>query len=353
MESAIDSHLQCPRTLSRRVADDYNPPFPMFVARAATDLQQVVMGYFGVQYQGEENRAEALETLRHIVGTFSIEDGPGEYDTTYHRDNSGYDNLIAVGYWRHPDTYQRWLARPEVADWWGSDDRLSGAIGVFREIVSPRADQFETLYAFTEGFPGVGAIMDDVSGEIEEHGYWGSARDRMPISQTSWMSADGQLQAQADPKESGRVVVRAHDNICLIRSGQDWAETGDAERKLYLEQVEPVLRAGMDFLRDNGQGIGCYSNRYVQYIDLDGNLVEKSYNIGHWRALDMLERWAESHPTHLRIFTKFFEVVESLEKLKLYHEVSTFDAADQYYEYVNCHPSTGMMRDASLPAAMA
>ena len=44
MESAVDKHLQCPRSLSRRVADDYQPPFPMFVARAAEDLTQVVMG---------------------------------------------------------------------------------------------------------------------------------------------------------------------------------------------------------------------------------------------------------------------------------------------------------------------
>ncbi len=353
MESAVDKHLQCPRSLSRRVADDYQPPFPMFVARAAEDLTQVVMGYFGVQYQGEENRAEAMEALRHIVGDFGLEDGPGEYDTTHHQDNKGYDNLIAVGYWRDPATYERWLARPEVTDWWGSEDRLNAGIGFFREIVSPRADQFETLYAFTEDFPGVGGIMDHVSGEIEEHAYWGSMRDRTPLSQTSRLSASGQLVAEGDPKQGRRVVVRAHDNICLIRSGQDWADTGDEERTLYTTEIEPVLRAGMDFLRDNGQEIGCYSNRYVQYIDLDGNPVEKSYNIGHWRSMDLLERWAESHPTHLRIFTTFFKVVADLEKLRLYHEVSVFDASDQYYEYVNCHPATGMLRDAAVPAAMA
>lgn len=43
MESAIDKHLQCPRTLSRRVHDDYQPPFPMFAGRSGDDLTQVVM----------------------------------------------------------------------------------------------------------------------------------------------------------------------------------------------------------------------------------------------------------------------------------------------------------------------
>jgi aldoxime dehydratase len=351
VESAIDTHLQCPRTLTRRVPDDYRPPFPMFVARAAQDLTQVVMGYFGVQYRGEEHRDEALAAVRHIVGTFDLEDGPGEHDVTHHQDNSGYDNLIAVGYWRDPATYERWLSRPEVAGWWSSDDRLGGNVGVFREIVCPRADQFETLYAFTEGFPGVGAIMDDVSDDIQEHAYWGSMRDRIPVSQTDWMSPDGELAASTDPALTGRVVVRGHDNVALIRSGQDWADTGDEERTLYEEEIEPVLRQGMDFLRDHGQELGCYSNRYVRYVDLDGNPIEKSYNIGHWRSLGQLERWAESHPTHLRIFTTFFRVVAQLEKLKLYHEVSVFDAGDQYYEYVNCHPATGMLRDAVVPAA--
>jgi aldoxime dehydratase len=350
MESAIDTHLQCPRTLSRRVAADYNPPFPMFVGRAAQDLTQVVMGYFGVQYRDDEHREEALEALRHIVGDFGVEDGPGEYDTTYHEDNSGYGNLIAVGYWRDPATYERWLARPEVTNWWGSADRLSANVGFFREIVSPRADQFETLYAFTEQCPGVGGVMDGVSGEIEEHGYWGSMRDRIPRSQVDWLAPEGELAAQADLARGGRVIVRGHDNVALIRSGQDWVDAGAEERALYRDEIEPVLRQGMDFLRDHGQDLGCYSNRYVQEIDLDGNLVERSYNIGHWRSLDLLERWAESHPTHLRIFVTFFRVVAQLEKLRLYHEVSVFDGGDQYYEYVNCHPATGMIRDATVPA---
>ncbi|WP_348270896.1 phenylacetaldoxime dehydratase family protein [Hyphomicrobium sp. GJ21] len=30
--------------------------------------------------------------------------------------------------------------------------------------------------------------------------------------------------------------------------------------------------------------------------------------------------------------------------LTLYHEVSVFDASKQYFEYINCHPKTGVMR---------
>jgi aldoxime dehydratase len=48
----------------------------------------------------------------------------------------------------------------------------------------------------------------------------------------------------------------------------------------------------------------------------------------------------------LRIFTTFFRVATGLQKLRLYHEVSVSDANNQLFEYINCHPQTGMLRDA-------
>jgi aldoxime dehydratase len=322
----------------------------MWVGRADEQLEQVVMGYLGVQYRGDDQRAAALHAMRHIAASLSLPDGPLSHDLTHHTDNSGYDNLMIVGYWKDPAAHCRWLRSPEVIEWWSSEDRLSDGLGYFREIVAPRAEQFETLYGFREELPGVGALMNTISDEIEEHGYWGSMRDRFPISQTDWMAPSGELTVIAgDPAKGGRVVVQGHDNIALIRSGQDWADAGEEERSLYLNEILPTLQAGMDFLRDSGKDLGCYSNRFVNYIDLDGNLLNLSYNIGHWRSLEKLERWAESHPTHLRIFVTFFRVATSLSKLRLYHEVSVSDAKDQVFEYINCHPQTGMLRDAVIP----
>ena len=36
---------------------------------------------------------------------------------------------------------------------------------------------------------------------------------------------------------------------------------------MYLDDVEPVLREGMDFLRDDGRSIGCFANRYMTVLD--------------------------------------------------------------------------------------
>ncbi|EXU76884.1 phenylacetaldoxime dehydratase family protein [Erwinia mallotivora] len=346
MESAIDKHLQCPRTLSRRVHDDYQPPFPMFAGRAGEDLTQVVMACMGVQFR-EADRAKALAGMQHLVASFRIGEGPGHYDMTFHTDNQGYGNFIVMGYWRDPAAWCRWVRQPEIDGWWSAEQRLSDGIGWFREIIAPRADQLETLYAFQQDLPGVGTLMDNISGEIQEHGYWGSVRDRIPASQHDWLQPDGELRIiSGDPAAGGRVVVQGHDNITLIRSGQDWAEADEQERALYFSEMLPPLQAGMDFLRDEGQALGCYSNRFVRNVDIDGNLLDIAYDLGFWRSLDRLERWAESHPTHLRIFTTFFRVVTGLQKLRLYHEVSVSDARFQTFEYINCHPTTGMMRDA-------
>jgi aldoxime dehydratase len=115
---------------------------------------------------------------------------------------------------------------------------------------------------------------------------------------------------------------------------------------MYLEDVEPVLREGMDFLRDQGLSIGCFANRYMTVVDRDGGPTEKSYGMSWWKSLAALERWAESHPTHVRIFGAAMKYLSSLgpaAKLRLYHEVTVARAADQFFEYRGCHERTGML----------
>ena len=119
--------------------------------------------------------------------------------------------------------------------------------------------------------------------------------------------------------------VVPHDNLCLIRSGQDWGDTPAEERRMYLEDVEPVLRQGMDFLRDEGLSIGCFANRYMRVVDPRGRDDRKSFGMSWWRSLAALERWAESHPTHVAIFgaaMKYLSTLGPAAKLRLYHEVT-------------------------------
>lgn len=345
MESAIDKHLLCPRLRARRIDDDYAPPFPAWVGRADPAITRYVMAYLGVQSKGESQLGAACAALRQIVQSLEHGAGPRYHDTVHYQDASGYDNMIVIAYWDNPATFARWERDEVIEAWWSGKETGHQGLGFFREIISPGVERFETLYAMPEGMEGVGLAMGERSGEIQEHGYWGSMRDRIPLSQTDGMAASGELKAERSAQRV-RVRVSGHENLVVIRSGQDWSETEGRERELYLGEMEPVLRAGMDFLRDQGLPVGCYSNRYVQHIDAHGQPMEKRFSVSHWRSMSALERWSESHPTHIEIFGTFMRMVQTLGgqlKWKGYHEVSVLRAQDQHYDYINCHPGTGLM----------
>ena len=171
--------------------------------------------------------------------------------------------------------------------------------------LSPSVTTYETLFSSLGRPEGVAMLADGMSGEVMEHAYWGGMRDRIPLSQTSEMAPAG---SPAVVRDGARLRVKPHENICLIRSGQDWSDTESSERKMYLDDVEPVLRAGMDFLRDEGLSIGCFANRYMTVLDRAGQPTEKSLRHELVESLAALERWAESHPTHVEYFRRRDEV---------------------------------------------
>ncbi|OYO30841.1 phenylacetaldoxime dehydratase family protein [Janthinobacterium sp. PC23-8] len=344
MESAIAPHLQCPRTLARRAGDEYQPNYPCWSARAGGAVTQVVMAHFGVQSLGRELHGAACRALALITASFTLADGPGHHDLSHYVDAESYDNMIAIAYWDSPQAYLRWSAG--VAAWWDHPARLQEGIGYFREIHMPHVAQFETMFNTPDHPQGVGVVMGSLSGEIREHGYWGAMRDRLPLAQTDALAPDGALAQAARPESPGRLRVAGHDNLAIIRSGQDWGATDGQERALYLEQMAPVLVAGMNFLRDEGRAIGCYSNRYMTHIDAAGRPLEKTFGVSHWRSLDALEQWAEFHPTHVEIFGTFLRMVQALAfqlKLSVFHEVAVLKPHEQDYEYINCHPRTGLL----------
>ena len=340
METAIPPHLQVARTRHRRVPDDYQPPYPAFVARHRATVERVVMAYFGLQYRGDAPPARAA-ALAWLEAQFAGPNGPKHWDRAAYRDEAGYDNVVSVAYWDDQQTFAAWL--PAARDGWTGDQQEYSGLGTFLEVLSPSVNDYETLFSSLGRPEGVAVVAESLSGDIMEHAYWGGMRDRIPQSQTSEMAPAG---VPGVVRDGECLRVKPHDNICLIRSGQDWSDTDAAERKMYLDDVEPVLREGMDFLRDDGRSIGCFANRYMTVLDRDGQPTEKSYGMSWWKSLAALERWSESHPTHVRIFGAAMKYLSSLgpaAKLRLYHEVTVACAADQFFEYRHCHDRTGML----------
>lgn len=343
MESAIPEHLRQPRRLAAATPENYQPPFPAWSARFDPLVGQVVMAYFGAQ----SRRPLALEDLLPITERLNVERGPLHWDVAQCLDSHGFHHCMAIAYWSDVGAFEDWRQASGFAQWWQDPDRESGELGWFMEVVCPTADRFETVFSCPDVPEGVSHLGRHMSDSVLEHGYWGSARDRMPLAQVDPLVA---TTAQVDVHASRpkRLRVSGRENLCLIRSGQDWADTTGQERDLYARDIQPTLQAGMHFLRDEGLDIGCLSCRFMQVIDRQSGVpLEKSFGLAYFDELASLERWAKTHPTHVAIFGGFMRYVQTLNfqiQLRLYHEIAVIPAQAQFFEYLNCHPGSGLLR---------
>ena len=343
LESAIPAHLRCPRSQPTRTPDGYQPPYPASVARFKPETRQVVMAYLGLQYvEAADAGAEVDGARRWLAESLAGMRGPSHCEHARYVDEAGFTTRVSIAYWDDVATFDDWFDGSGKA--WTDGSAIGGAsLGRFIEVLKPSVERFETL--FSSDVPeGVAGLATHLSGAIEEHAYWGGMRDRMPAAQADLLQPSGQPGVVTDGL---RQRVAPQENLCLIRSGQDWTMAEADERRMYLDGVEPVLAAGMVFLRDQGRDIDCHANRYMTVLDDAGQPVEKTFGMSWWRSLVALERWAESHPTHVAIFGAALQHLGRLgpnARLKLYHEVTVATAAQQYFEYFNCHPQTGMLR---------
>lgn len=340
MESAIPQHLETERTCPGRMRSGHTPPYPSYSSRFGESTSDVICALLGVQSLQPLNHS-AAEAARQIWNVCDAQDGPVSREVATHVDEQGYENRLVVAYWSDRAPFERWFARHRDGVI-GADQSIDNH-GRWIEVIAPSSDEIETLFSadtFPEGSARV--ARSGFSGEILEHGYWGSMRDRMPRAQTDPLDPDG---LPVVPEGAGIVRVQPHGNLALIRSGQDWTNRADEERKDYFSNVEPHLREGMDFLAIDGPSIGCFANRYMTSCDISGNSLPHSFGLSFWQSLEHLERWAESHPTHLKIFGSAMRFLQENvnASLRLSHEVSVVPREKQYYEYNNCHATTGML----------
>ncbi len=99
----------------------------------------------------------------------------------------------------------------------------------------------------------------------------------------------------------------------------------------------------------SGLSFGCFFNRAMRHVER-GEEVEKAYSLSAWNSLSDLERWVKAD-THLAIWAagiKHFKAAGDQAKLRLYHEMFVVKAADQRFDYFNCHNKTGMLKAGSV-----
>ena len=116
---------------------------------------------------------------------------------------------------------------------------------------------------------------------------------------------------------------------------------------MYLERMSSRVppREGMEFLRDQGTSIGCYTTGYMQVLGKDGAPI-KLQRQSWWQGLSALERRRQLHPTsclHLRRGDEVLHEREQYQRSLRLYQATVAAADEQFFEYADCHPRTGML----------
>jgi len=188
METAIPKPLQCPRTRRRRIPDDYAPPYPSTVARYRSDLKRVVMAYFGVQYRVHSGH-HAVSLVQLSAKAFGSEGGPRHWDRAQYIDEAGFSNIITIGYWDEPSTFDTWFGKHGAT--WANGTNAHAEVGTFCEVLKPAIERFETLFS-SDVREGVACMAEGLRG----------------TSRTAGPRAD--TEPQAARREPLRIVVPDH-----------------------------------------------------------------------------------------------------------------------------------------------
>ncbi|KAK2797920.1 hypothetical protein FQN50_009016 [Emmonsiellopsis sp. PD_5] len=352
LESAIPEHLKQERTRPVSTPPNFNPPFPAYSARFPKCTKELVMAVMGAQYaSGTEEDGLAMSILlKFIKDSPEATAQPAFWELASVTDDHHAFNIAVIAYWPNKDSYTEWATTSGFQAWWEAIDPEEHQNGWFLEVFFPSIDRFETVFSDNEVPEGAAHMRETISGALQEHVYWGSMRDRLPAAQTDELVGE-MGHTLKKPKGSvlaRRIKVPPKQNIAIIRSGQDWSNTRPEERKLYVETMHPVLTKGMDFLRDKGNEVGCYSCRLMDIIDPTTHRADKdrTFGLAFFDDLSSLEGWSKHHKTHLDIFGGFLKYAKSLNNdisLRLFHEVLVLKPEQQSFEYIGCHENFGML----------
>jgi aldoxime dehydratase len=315
----------------------FQPDFDTFHVRYKDGMRTVVRAIFGIENRG----GDASQTIKYLRTLFNETDGPQiiERGTVI----GGQEELFFC-YWVNREAYQRWNTQNSVRDFFENDLALSGDIGRWRETGIISLTHHETNYSHDVDLTGFSALDGTHREKCDLCGYWGAARDRIPISAEDPLLPYGEVRVSSLGK---RATIEASGNMCVIRTSQDWIGAPAAHRDWYLSEVEPVLHTGADFLRDHRAEAGTFAARYIRETTLDGAPLDRTCVLGYFHSLADLEKWTHTHPTHLAIYEAGMKLIYQFGAdlgVRLYHEVTIFPRGQFDAEYVNCSNKIGLLQ---------
>ncbi|KAH8175152.1 heme-containing dehydratase domain-containing protein [Sarocladium implicatum] len=340
---------------------DYKPPVPRWQLVLPSDLSHVFIAYVGIQCHGDGAEAEGtakVEMEKAIESWLSSTNGDEPAAVESFKCIRGHDRpdaTVWVCYWNNKDDFDRCLERLCLTRLHARlDDDIRPGIGVWCEAFESAVSRLETNYTGTDYLPGLARLP---GARAEEHtltAYWGAARDRIPDSTFDRFEAPSQNSVPSITPNGGiaqRLTGSNPENLVHIRSGQYWEDCDADEVQAYETKLEPTLELGLQYLWDNPEETGAMGLRYLRNEAEPSGRSSKPPRketcvTGFFTSLDRLEKWAQTHRSHLKIYhgaMNHAKVFGKERRFRTWHEVSVLEANAAKFEYVNCSRGTGVM----------
>jgi aldoxime dehydratase len=325
------------RIFPLRMPKGHSPKNPVWSSTFPDHQTGISMAALGFQHFAEDDMGEALAALRSAL------ENSDALDTAVSTRTDGMRETLCIAYWRDAAAATAAMGSKPLLDLWKSWAN-EGKWGLIRECANIPFERTETIFSTDIHNPGYSQMRTGTVGPIDHHEYWGGMRDR--IARSAYDDLSARSEVIVERRGERHSVVLPHENLCIIRSGQDWSQCDSEQLAEYTDTIEPTLKEGMAFLRDQGSVVNCYSCRYMRVIGFSDTDPKQSFGFAYFRALSDLESWAQNHPTHLKIFNTALETLGkrgSDIQLRLWHEVSVLPAEGCWADYINCRAGTGWL----------
>jgi aldoxime dehydratase len=341
-------HVEYPRVIPERKPAGHEPRAPRYTLRWNDPVETMVSEYYGMQ-EHELTWEEQSRFFERVKTSFAHPDGPDAHEIMRFTDDAGEVNAVVVSYWLDATRHSRWSLAADFPRWFSAPERCNdGQAGYWRETIAVAYDRHETLYSAPSYRIGLGRTPGSTIETSTTNGYFGAARDRIPISAIDPLDSPlmaSPPKARAVNSRGRRLRVATPHNMTAIRSGQFWARAGAEQLDDYQENLRPKLMRGMDHLVRHREETGTLSLRIMTNIDEDGTERRETSVLAYLLSLGQLEAWAKSHETHLDIYRHAIAMNRKYQEKRevvTWHEVFILPAATGF-EYVNCHSKTGVL----------
>ncbi|MED7820223.1 MULTISPECIES: phenylacetaldoxime dehydratase family protein [unclassified Francisella] len=207
-------------------------------------------------------------------------------------------------------------------------------MGYWYEIINTPISNIETHSSSQKGVindSGIFNLAENLDGSVY-YGSWGSMRKRMPILNKGNID---------NLPRHGRQI----QELCIIRSGQNWDAAIDDEIILYKEHLEKKLQISVKGLQNQNNSIGCKYARFLYDIDINNlrkykkiTLLKSSSVYACFLSFESLEQWAKGHSQHLDIWKTYKHQRQEglLSNLGIWHEVYIVPIDKFSTNHINC-----------------